>query len=216
MLQQGLAAVAMAVAAVSAHSQAVLVQEGFDDLSTLAARGWVQTNASAPVGAGGWFQGNDAIFGAQAGAPASYIGTNYLAGVEGGALANWLISPTFSTAAAGTVSLWARADLAAPYFDRIAAGFSAGSPATAAFTLAPAFTLGGTWTQYAYSFAAQGAGSVARFAIEYVGLDSSANYVGIDSFSVTSVAAPIPEPSTYALLALGIVGAGIYRRLRSA
>lgn len=215
MLKNALMATAITVAAMAAHSQTVLVSESFDDVSTLGARGWVQTNLSTPVGTG-WLQGNPGIFSAQSGAANSFISgsfLNVLNGLESGTLANWLISPTFSTASAGTVSFFAQADIADPFFDQIAFGLSAGSSSTTAFALAPVITLGGIWTRYDVAFAAQGESSVGRFAIEYVGLAGDANYIGIDSFLVT---APIPEPSSYALMALGIAAVAVARRRRTA
>lgn len=213
MLKHALMATAITFAAVSAQAQTVLVNEGFNSVASLAGAGWVQTNLSSPLGETNWFQGNAGIFASQAGAPNAYIGANFNNAAAGGTLANWLITPTFSTELAGTVSFFARAAIDAPLFDQIAFGLSAGSASTGAFTLGSAITLTGGWSQYSLNYTAQGAGAQGRFAIQYTGLADNANYIGIDTLTVT---AAIPEPSTYALMALGIAAVAFVRRRRAA
>ncbi|MEP7101272.1 MAG: choice-of-anchor J domain-containing protein [Burkholderiales bacterium] len=221
MLKHALMATAITFAAVSAQAQTVLISEGFDDFNSLTGNGWVLTNLSTSGGTSSWFQGiggSGGIFDSQAGAPSAYIGADFNNSGIGGTISNWLISPTFSTAVAGTVSFWAKAAISAPSFDQIAFGLSTGSSTTGAFALGSTVTLVGAWTQYNVNFEAQGAGSVGRFAIEYIGSYDDSNYIGIDTFAVTTIAtAPVPEPSTYALMALGLAGvAAVARRRRAA
>lgn len=214
MLKKTLMATAITLAALSAQAQTVLLTEGFDDISTLTASGWVQTNLSSPVG-NGWFQGYQGPISAQSGPAGSYIGADFLTSTTG-SIANWLISPTFSTAVAGVVSFWANAAIDPGFSDQIAFGLNTGSSSTSAFTLGSPITLTGGWTEYSVSFAAQGAGSVGRFAIEYLGTADTANFVGIDTFAVTTLAtAPVPEPSTYALMALGLAAVAVVGRRRT-
>ena len=60
----------------------LLVNEGFDDINNLP--GWVLINHSEPLGANGWFQGNDGVFPAFDGLSDAYIGANfYNCGGEG-------------------------------------------------------------------------------------------------------------------------------------
>jgi len=54
-------------------------------------------------------------------------------------------------------------------------------------------------------------GSVGRFAIDYTGWANNANYVGIDTLAVT----PVPEPSTWAMFGMGLVGLAAYSRRRA-
>ena len=109
-MKLGRAAVAagLAVAAVAAHAQFVAVNEGFENVATLPASGWVINNASTPLGPTSWFQGAAAIFPAFAGSPDSYIAANFNSALAGGTIANFLFTPIFTTEGGSTVSFWAR------------------------------------------------------------------------------------------------------------
>lgn len=54
-----------------------LPSETFDDVTALPGSGWAQINHSIPAGTTSWFQGNAAIFPAQAGATTAYIAANF-------------------------------------------------------------------------------------------------------------------------------------------
>ena len=209
-LRRAAAAVVLFAAASAAHAQFV-INEGFDNVATLAGKGWLLVNASSPVGSTGWFQGDQTIFTAQAGAPQAYIASNFNAAAAGGTLANWLISPTFSTQDAGFVSFYTRADIFEQFVDQLAWGFSKGGSSFSDFTIGAPHTIGGDWTQVKINFAAQGAGSIGRFAIVYTGPADLANYVGVDTFAVA-----VPEPETWALMLAGLAGLGVLKRRRSA
>jgi hypothetical protein len=204
------------------RADTLLINEGFDDVSTMfASGGWVRTNQSSPIGivTEGWFQGNG-ILSAQQGAnpDTSYIASNFNAVAPGGTLANWLISPSFSTSQAGIVSFWIRT-VDEGFFDTYAYGFSNGSSDPAAFTMSsPLAAPVDGWQQLSISFSAGGAGSTARFAIEHLGPEPDADYLGIDTFSVTTGVGAVPEPSTWAMMILGFVGIGAmaYRRRMTA
>jgi hypothetical protein len=131
----------------------------------------------------------------------------------------WLITPQFSTADAVTVTFYARADLIELYFDQIAFGVNFnGTTTTADFEMQPFETLGGVWTLFTVNIAAQGVGTSARFAIEYAGNQIDTNYIGVDTLTIESFPstepAPVPEPSTYAMLlgGLGLLGFMARRR----
>ena len=208
-LRRAAAAVVLFAAATAAHAQFV-INEGFNNVAGLAASGWILTNASSPIGSTGWFQGDQTIFTAQAGAPQAYIAANYNNAAAGGTLANWLISPTFSTQDAGSVSFYVRADIFDGFSDKLAWGFSKGGSSFADFSIGSPHTIGGDWAQVNINFAAQGAGSIGRFAIVYTGPVESANYVGVDTFAVA-----VPEPETWALMLAGLAGLGVLKRRRA-
>lgn len=214
MQKQIFAALGLAVAAAGAQAQ-VLLSEGFEDVQTLS--GWVTLNNSSPAGANApWFQGASNILTAQSGGDASFIASDYNTGVAGGTINNWLITPTFATDKAVDIVFYARGANDAGFFDQIAYGWSTGSSAPGSFTMtAPATVATNGWTQYTVHLAAQGAGTMGRFAINYAGMADNANYVGIDNLSVT-VAAAVPEPSAALLMGAGLMGLVGWTRRRMA
>ncbi|MDP9126421.1 MAG: choice-of-anchor J domain-containing protein [Pseudomonadota bacterium] len=208
-LKTTLLASALALAG-TANAATTLLSEGFDSVYTLASHGWVLTNNSSPGGTTGWFTGEDFLFPSQDGT-GGYAAANFNNAAAGGTIDNWLITPQFSTANNGHVSLWLRG-LANPDFpDTVKFGFSNGDSATSAFTTGTLVTATGDWTEYSFAYVAGGAGSMGRFAIEYTGSADVSNYIGVDTLSITAV----PEPATWAMFAFG-AAALVARRRRSA
>jgi len=190
---------------------ATLLNEGFSGtLANLATAGWVITNQSSPAGSTSWFRpATTDVFAAQDGST-NYLAANYNSGVAGGTIANWLITPTFSTETAGLVNLWIRSAGDEGFTDTVKFGFSNGSSATSDFTLGSLVTVAGAWTEYTFAYAAAGAGSIARFAIEYTGSGDTLNQIGVDSITITTAA--VPEPGTWAMFALGAAALVAVRR----
>jgi len=84
--------------------------EGFADVSTLAARGWVQTNNSQPVGGTAWFQGDTAQFASQSGDGTAYIAANFnsAGGGANATISNWLILPEMEFRNGDEFAFWTR------------------------------------------------------------------------------------------------------------
>jgi hypothetical protein len=213
-------AVGLAVAASAAHSQLVVIDEGFDNVDALPASGWVFLNASTPTGPTGWFQGDPLQFDAFAGPANSYIAANFNNGMAGGAIANYLFTPAFTAANGGTVSFWARTFGDEGFTDVLRFGLTHGGTTPADFVeFGSPVTLTPTWTRYSFTFGSA-FGVTGRAAVEYVGagLDAPASadladFAGVDSLTVNVV----PEPETWALLGLGFGVLGVvWRRRRSA
>ena len=210
------AAVTLALAAMSPltaqAADTILLNEGFDDITNLP--GWILVNYSTPVGQN-WFQGNSGVFSAQSGGPDSYIGANFLsASALGGYLDNWLITPELNLGASTKLSFYTRTEAAMGKNDTLEVRFSsgAGTDITGFSTLLT--TVGGAnaypcdWQQFTASTMAGGTG---RFAFRYVGDAGVANFIGIDTVSITAV----PEPATYLMLGLGLAALTVRRRMAS-
>jgi hypothetical protein len=203
---------ALALAGLASSSYAVnLVSEGFDDITSLSGNGWVLANVSSPSAGTPWFQGdNTTAFTAQSGADNSYIASNFTAAPPGGFIDNFLITPYFSLASDVTLTFYARADVIDGFSDTFAllAGTTTlGSSEVVTELIHPTVATGGDWTMYTVTLAGQGGGAVGRFAFEYFGDADTSNYIGLDTVTVA-----VPEPETYALMALGLAALALRRR----
>ena len=75
-------------------ASAQTINEGFDNIATLAPAGWNMQNLSNPLGLTNWFQGNPAAVVAYDGATNAYIAANFNNTTGGtGTISNWLITP---------------------------------------------------------------------------------------------------------------------------
>jgi len=211
---------ALALAGWVCIAQAGLVlSEGFDDVTTLAGKGWILANVSSPSAGTSWFQGdNTTAFPAQAGAANAYIASNYLAAPPGGFIDNFLITPYFSLATDVTMTFYARGDgsAGAGFFDTFAvlAGATAqGGNEVVTEVLSPVVAMVDDWTQYTVTLSGVGAGAIGRFAFEYFGDADTSNYIGIDTVVVVaSDSHAAPEPGTLALVAGALAAVARLRR----
>ena len=216
MIRKILVGAALIAASATANALPVLT-EGFDDIGTLAASGWIQTNNSTPGGETDWFQGNAGIFPALSGAEDSYIAANYLNAGFGGDVDNWLITPEIGLIGTRTsVQFLTRTSGAVPG-DTLSLYYN-----TTGSTNVADFLLYGTissavfptdWTLASTGDILGFAGLRVRFALRYTVSDTSLNgdYIGIDSFVVNS---SVPEPGSLALLAACLLVAPLAMRRR--
>lgn len=105
-----------------------ILQEGFDDITTLTGSGWTLTNQSSPLGTLTWFQGNPTVFPSQSGADTSYIGANYNSTSGGtGTISNWLITPTLNLKDGDQLKFWTRVPTGSIWNDRLEIRSSVGA-----------------------------------------------------------------------------------------
>ena len=202
-------------AALAVSSQAAILTEGFDNLGT---SGWTLTNNSSPADQN-WFQGNAGVFSSQAGAADAYAAANFNSAQFGaGSIDNWLISPVLTLGGVSVLTFYTRTEDVDGFSDGIEVRFSFGSSAdTSSFTTVVGASVGNyphDWTLVALALPSAATG---RIAFRYLVADASlANYIGVDTVSVVAAAPPVPEPSTYALMALGVAGLAALRRRHTA
>lgn len=207
-------ALATAALTFSLAASAATFTEGFDSVAALPAAGWVQTNTgTAPINP--WFQGNDGIFAAQAGPATSYAGADYLSSFTG-VINNWLIGPALFLSNDSVLSFYTRSAGTPGFADLLDVAFSAGmGSGLGGFTVLG--TIGGAtaypteWTLFSFALPDVATG---RFAFHQRGSADSADYLGVDTVSVTFAQA-VPEPEIYAMFSLGLAGLALYRRRRA-
>ena len=207
----------LALVAAASGAQAITVlSEGFDDVATLGAAGWVQVNQStAPLG-NSWFQGNSGIFAAASGAANSYVAANFLGtGNATGAVSNWLMTPELSLDGTSELSFLVRT-AGDGFLDKIEVRLStSGASANVAdfSTLLGSFQASSDtgWVGLSYTLNSLDAPASGRLAFRYLvdNVSTAGNYLGIDDVVVTSA---IPEPTTYLLMSLGVAGLMLRRR----
>lgn len=205
----------------AAVPEGVLLAEGFDDITNLP--GWVQDNQSNPLGISDWFQGNDLVFPAQAGAPTSYIGANFNNTSGVGTISNWLLTPELPFPI-GELRFWTRTATGSIWPDRLevrasvngastnvgASEFDVGDFTTVLAEVNPTLAGGGypeVWTEYVVGpVPLSGTGRIAfRYFVTNGGPSgANSNYIGIDTVSYEQ--GIVDTTSTLEIPTLGAVG----------
>jgi hypothetical protein len=214
------------VVATNAYAAPIL-EENFDDVTTLPGKGWVQTNNSSPLGSTGWFQGNPGIFPAQAGGPDSYIAANFNNADFGGNISNWLLTPTLTVNNSDILTFFTRSANGFP--DRLEVRFSSNGSSSSVgatdssvgdfinllLTINPSLDPAGyppEWTMFQVSMSDLPGPTSGRYGFRYSVPDTNtyADYIGIDTVSVNS--SSVPEPSTFVCMGIGMACFAYWRR----
>jgi hypothetical protein len=218
MIRKLVISAALMAAGATAQAGPLSITEGFNNIGTLGAAGWLAAYESTPAGTTGWFQGNSGVFEAAAGAADSYIAANYLnAGSPAGMVDTWLVTPLVTVLGYTGISFDTRTNGALPgdtlevYFNNV------GTLDLADFVLlgtvsAASYPL--DWGNFDFTYTA-GSADV-RFAFRYTvaNTDEGGDYIGIDSVNVR----PVPEPEALGMLAAGLllIPLALRRRRKSA
>ncbi len=192
--------------------------EDFADIAALLAGDWESINTSDAIGTNpDWFQGNPAVFNAQAGAPEAYAASNFN-GTAGSQLSNWLLVPDVGFLDSAT--FWARTVTGNTFPDRMQVRFSdvGGSnvgtdPATVGtyddllLDINPTLAMGGfpdDWAEFTVNPGASGRLAFRHFVDVDAGpVGSNSNFIGVDTFSFVL---GTPLPPAPAVPTLGIFG----------
>jgi len=200
----------------SANAQVSTLSEGF---AVVPVPGWTTQNNSVPVGTTGWFQGNPAVFPAQAGPTNSYIAANFNSTTGANTISNWLITPHVNLVNGAQFKFWTRTGTANPFPDRLQVRLSTAGASTNVGTgntgigdftnllidINPTYNTGGgsppanypeVWTEVTLTVSGVAPGATGRFAFRYFVEDGgpagdNSNYIGVDTVSYTT-AASIP------------------------
>jgi hypothetical protein len=196
-----------ALALLPAAATFAQVTEGFDDINTLGAAGWIQVNRSEPLGVTGWFQGNSAVFPSHAGGPNAYIGANFNNGSGVATISNWLLTPMLRLADGQQMTFFTRSvnnffpdrmqvrlSTAGPSADVGTSSTSVGSFTTLLQDINPTYDPNGypvAWTQFTVTVTGVPSPTYGRFAFRYFvenGGPSGANsnFIGVDTVVLPS------------------------------
>jgi hypothetical protein len=182
--------------------------EGFEDITDLP--GWVLLNASEPLGITNWFQGNAAVFAAQAGEPTHYLGANFNNTSGSGTISNWLMLPATTIKTGDSIAFWTRKVAGSINPDRLELRFSLAGESTdvgldaldvgvfehVLLSINPDLEVGGydvVWTRYVAEVSDVPVPTLGRFALRYFVTSGGPNggnsdYIGVDTLSYRSAA----------------------------
>lgn len=186
--------------------------EGFDNIATL--NDWFIQNNSISPGTN-WAAGNPNFFAAESGNPNSYYATDHNCSSSNSltTLSNWLFTPTRTYNNGDIISFYTRTKNDFPVFpDRLevrmstagnsiyvgSTNTSVGSFTNLLLTINPTLTTTGyptTWTQYTITISGLSGPTNGRIAFRYFVTDggpngTNSNYIGIDSYTYTSIISP--------------------------
>lgn len=213
LLKRTIAPILMGVSILVCFEGKTQITEGFENITTLPASGWVLQNNSVPLGVIGWFQGNSAtVFPAQSGSPDSYIGANFNNVNTLGTISNWLITPNVTLKNGDVFTFFTRTSSDNMWADRLQVRMSTngasanvgttetsvGDFTTLLLEINPNLQLSVypmVWTQFTITISGLSAPTSGRLAFRYFvtsGGSSGTNsdFIGIDNFVYTPFVCP--------------------------
>ena len=186
--------------------------EGFENIASLT-DWYVQNNSASPWQ--DWGVANSTVFPAQAGSDPSYLSVNYQSSSSTSAttLSNWLFTPTRTYTNGDVITFYTRTVAVTPiYPDRLELRFSnagngldcgttaisVGTFTNLLLTINPTLSTTGypqTWTQYTVTISGLSGPTNGRVAFRYFVTNggpggANSNYIGIDSYTYTSIISP--------------------------
>lgn len=184
----------------------IIFEEGFEDIETLEAGGWIMTNQSVPLGSIDWFQGNVDVFPAHEGQPTSYIAANFNNTGASGIISNWLITPKIEVKDGDLFTFWTRTATGSIWNDRLEIRMSDGEDLElpgheydeGSFTelllvINDDYDLSypEVWTSFEITIDGVGSTPVEKYFAFRYNVDNmsgnESNFIGIDTFTVDSV-----------------------------
>ncbi len=183
------------------------VNEGFDDITTLAGAGWSLQNLSSPIGTvPNWVQ-SSGVFNAHSGGANSFIQGNYNNVAGANTISNWLLTPETDLVNGAKISFWTRTVDTPQFADRLevrlstsgastnvgATSASVGDFTTVLLTVNPTLNVTdypNVWTQYQVTVSGLAAPTTGRVAFRYFVTNGGPNgnnsdNIGIDDVVVT-------------------------------
>ncbi|PVW16535.1 T9SS-dependent choice-of-anchor J family protein [Marixanthomonas spongiae] len=184
--------------------QATLLEEGFDDITTLPGVGYSFVNASDAIGATDWFQGNETVFPSQTGAPTAYIGANFN-NTAGSVINNFMITPVLNLENGDEIKFWTRTTTGSTFPDRLEVRLDptgadtdptgpadVGSYTELLLEINPTLVTGvypDVWTEFTVTVSGLTGATDTRVAFRYWVTDAgpagnNSDYIGIDTLSI--------------------------------
>ncbi len=190
-------------------TQAQILSEEFEDITTLESDGWTRTNQSEPFGSNEWFQGLvDTAFPAYSGE--GYIAVNFHSASGSGIISNWLISPVVTLNNGDVISFYTRNPDETEFADNLELRLSTNGSDSAdpsgptdvgdytilAVTVNEIFPdvsgYPSVWTEYTYEISGLSGATDCRVAFRYTIPENGGpngdygSYIGIDKFVISS------------------------------
>ncbi len=184
--------------------QATLLDEGFDDITTLPGAGYSFVNVSDAPGLTDWFQGNDLVFPSQSGGATSYIGANFN-NTAGSVINNFMITPVLNLENGDEITFWTRTTTGSTFPDRLEVRIDptgadtdpsgpadVGSYTELLLEINPTLVTGvypDVWTEFTATVSGLTGATDTRVAFRYWVTDAgpvgnNSDYIGIDSLTI--------------------------------